>query len=106
MVAERQFDVFANPSIQGRRWRPFIVIIQAEFLADFRTRAIVPLVPKQEIKPIARLNPIVAVEGEEFYFHSVEMAHIPRNLLRDRIPNLQAARDKRSAAIDLVFTGI
>jgi toxin CcdB len=106
MVVERQFDVFANPNIQGRRWRPFVVAIQSQFLARFRTRVIVPLVPKNEIKPVSRLNPVVAIEGKEFYFHPVELAHIPTELLREHVANLDADRDRLVAAIDIVFTGI
>ena len=106
MVAERQFDAFANPNIAGRRWRPFVVVIQSQFLEHFRTRVIVPLVPKTEIKPVARLNPVVMIEGQEFYFHPVELAHIPTELLRDHVANLDVDRDRLVAAIDLVFTGI
>jgi toxin CcdB len=106
MVAERQFDVFANPNISGRRWRPFVVVIQSHFLEHFRTRVIVPLVPKTEIKPVTRLNPVVTIEGTEFYFHPVELAHIPTELLRDHVANLDTERDRLVAAIDLVFTGI
>ena len=106
MVVERQFDVFVNPSVRGRHLRPFIVVIQSGFLADFRTRVIVPLVPKKEIKPIPRLNPVITIEDKEFYFHPVELAHIPRELLRDHVANLEPQRDSLVAAIDLVFTGI
>jgi toxin CcdB len=106
MVVERPFDVFANPNLAGRRWRPFVVVIQSQFLAHFRTRVIVPLVPRSEIKSIARLNPVVAIEREEFYFHPVELAHIPTELLRDYVTNLDADRDRLVAAIDIVFTGI
>ena len=86
--------------------RPFIVVIQSAFLADFRTRVIVPLVPKNEIKPIGRLNPLILIDGREFYFHPVELAHIPRELLGDQVANLEPQRDSLVAAIDLVFTGI
>jgi toxin CcdB len=106
MVAERQFDVFANPSVQGRRLRPFVVVIQSRYLAEFRTRVVVPLVPKNEIRPIVRLNPLITLDGKEFYFHPVELAHIPREMLRDQVTNLESERDRLVAAIDLVFTGI
>jgi toxin CcdB len=106
VVVGEQFDVFPNPSSRGLRWRPFLVVIQAEFLADFRTRVVVPLVHKAEIKPIVRLNPLIVIEGKEFHFHPVELAHIPKDLLRGRVCNLAAERDKLVAAIDLVFTGI
>jgi len=106
VVTAHQFDVFPNPSAHGKRWRPFLVVIQAEFLANSRTRVVVPLVQKTEIKPIARLNPLIAVENDELYFHPVELAHIPEELLRNRIANLEAHRDKLVAAIDLVFAGI
>lgn len=106
MVVEHQFDVFANPNIEGRRWRPFVVVIQSQFLAHFRTRVVVPLVPKTEIKPVARLNPIVTIGGKELYFHPVELAHIPTEMLREHVANLDADRDRLVAAIDLVFTGI
>jgi hypothetical protein len=34
------------------------------------------------------------------------LAHIPKDLLRHHVTNLEADRDRIVAAIDLVFTGI
>jgi toxin CcdB len=106
VVIARQFDVFANPSARGLRERPFLVVIQSDLLGTRRTRVVVPLIVKTEITPIPRLNPIFRVQGRELHFHPLELAHIPNELLRNPLANLEAERDRIVAALDMVFTGI
>ena len=102
----RQFDVFANPSARGKRERPFLVVIQSNFLGEMRMRVVVPLVAKSEIVPIPRLNPVLRIRDQELYFHPLDLAHIPKELLRNPVANLEAERDRIVAAQDMVFTGI
>jgi toxin CcdB len=106
VVVAHQFDVFANPSARGRRERPFLIVIQSDLVGDTRTRVAAPLVAKSEIRPIPRLNPIFRVNGQELHFHPLEIAHIPKELLRTPVANLEAERDRIIAALDMVFTGI
>jgi toxin CcdB len=106
VVEPRQFDVFENPSARGRRERPFLVVVQSDVLSDRRTRVVAPLVALSELQPLARLNPVVEVEGRKFYFHPAELAHISQDMLRDAIANLESERYRLIAALDLVFTGI
>ena len=102
----RQFDVCPNPSRRGTAERPYVVVVQSRFLDAFRNRACVPLIAKDFLKPIPRLNPVIRIGERDLYFHPVEITNIPLHLLRDPIGNLEPHRDKIIAALDLVFTGI
>jgi toxin CcdB len=106
VVEPRQFDVFENPSARGRRERPFLIVVQSDVLSDRHTRVVAPLVAHSELQPLSRLNPTVEVDGRKFYFHPAELAHIPKDMLRKPVANLESERYRIVAALDLVFTGI
>jgi toxin CcdB len=102
----RQFDVFPNPSKRGTEERPFVVVVQSNAVADSPGRVSVPLVLKNELHPIRRLNPAFNIVGRLVYFHPLELATIPVRLLRLPIANLERARYEIIAALDLLLTGI
>jgi toxin CcdB len=101
----RQFDVYATPLRRGRIERPYIVIVQSDSI-DSTSRVCAPLVAKRFLTPQHRLNPAFNVEGQDVYFHPVEMITLPLRALRDAVTNLEADRDRIIAALDLVYTGI
>jgi toxin CcdB len=102
----RQFDVFPNPSKRGRQERPFVVVVQSNFLNATSGRVSVPLIAENEMKPDGRLNPLFRIDGQRVYFHPAEITTIPVTFLRNAIANLEAERYRIVAALDLVFTGI
>jgi hypothetical protein len=53
------------------------------------------------------LNPIVTVNGDEFWLATHELFAIDRRMLTSNpVANLASDRDAIIAALDLVFTGI
>ena len=81
-------DVCPNPSKQGSRDRPFVVVVQSDYLHVLPTRVVVPLVVEGAIKPIHRLNPQFDIEATRLYLHPVEIAALPVRALRSPVTNL------------------
>jgi toxin CcdB len=101
----RQFDVCPTPFKRDKRERPFLVVLQSS-LIDSRSRVCGMLVDAQFLEPLGRLNPSFMVEGTKVYFHPIELLTLDGRLLRSPVGNLEAARDRIVAALDLVFTGV
>lgn len=101
----RQFDVFPTPLRRGREERPFVIVLQSARI-DNLSRICAPLVDARFLDPDGRLNPAFRIAGKECYLHPVEMTTLPLRVLRDPVGNLEEAREKIIAALDLVFAGI
>lgn len=99
-----QFDVFPNP--RGGEF-PLLVDIQADLLSQLATRVVAPMMKRARYgKPITRLNPIAAVDDEEYVIVFQELAALPSSVLHHPVASLAAQRPELTAAIDLLFTGI
>ncbi len=105
-MSPRQFEVFTNPSPTDQKSRPYVLVLQHEFLSDFKTQLVAPLVAPGYLRPVPRLNPEFEIEGRKVYFSPTEITVWPAHILRDRIESLFPMRDVLIAALDLVFTGI
>jgi len=101
----RQFDVFKTPLRRDATARPYVIVVQANWI-DSSARICAPLVAEKYLKPIGRLNPVFEIEGRRVYFHPVELAVLPVRILADPTTNLEHARDQLIPALDLVFSGI
>jgi toxin CcdB len=102
----RQFDVYRNPLRGSREDRPFVVVIQHDFLADRPSRVVVPLVAARAIRPERRLNPVLDVLGTSLYLSPSETVTLPLRQLREQVDNLARERDRIVAALDMLFTGV
>lgn len=100
----RQFDVCHNP-LRGDD-RPFVVVVQHNFLADRPSRVVVPLVLEHAILPERRLNPAMRVLGKTVYLSPTEIVTLPLRRLRKPVDNLGHERDRIVAALDYLCTGI
>jgi toxin CcdB len=100
-----QFDVYQNP--RGGFF-PLLLAIQADLLEQLATRVVVPMarLKKYGAKPIARLNPVVELDGTSYVLVFQDLAAIPRTALGDPVASLASRRADLVAAIDLLFTGI
>ena|SRR5690554_5174619 len=101
-----QFDYYANP--QSRDWAPYVVDLQHEMLSSLGTRILAPLViSKPSGQPtMQRLNPVISIEGQEYFLSTTEMASVPLKALAECRGNLSAHRDELLAAVDLLFTAV
>jgi hypothetical protein len=102
----RQFDVYRNPLRGSREERPFVVVIQHDFLSDRPSRVVVPLVIASAIRPERRLNPLIEVLGTSYYLSPTETVTLPLRQLREQVDNLIRERDRIVVALDYLFTGV
>ncbi len=101
----RQFDVVANPDAEEAAHRPFLVILQSDLVSELSSTVVAPLVPRDRMAGAQRLNPIVSVEGREFWLATHELFAVDRRILRKQVANLAEDRDAIIAALDFVFIG-
>jgi toxin CcdB len=101
----RQFDVFATPLKRDRLERPYVVVLQSNWI-DNASRICSPLIAARFLRPQGRLNPAFEIEGSSVYLHPAEMITLPVRILARSVANLDASREKIVAALDLVFLGI
>ena len=101
----RQFDVVANPDAEDAAHRPFLVVLQSDLVAGLHSTIVAPLVPREAFSGARRLNPIVPVNGREFWLATHELFAVDRRALRTTIATLAEQRDTIIAALDFVFTG-
>lgn len=83
-----------------------MVVLQHDFLSDFKTQLVAPLVAPGHLRPVPRLNPEFDIEGRTVYFSPTEITVWPSHVLRNRAGSLATARGAIIAALDLVLTGI
>jgi len=102
----RQFDVVANPDAEDAAHRPYLVVLQSDLVSGLHSTVVAPLAAREQFSGANRLNPIVPVEGREFWLATHELFAVDRRLLRQPIANLSDHRDAIIAALDFVFTGI
>jgi toxin CcdB len=102
----RQFDVVTNPDAEDAARRPFLVVLQSDLVSGLHSTVVAPLVPREQFSGAHRLNPIVAVDGREFWLATHELFAVDRRVLRGQVATLSDRRDAIIAALDFVFTGI
>ncbi|WP_348672824.1 CcdB family protein [uncultured Abyssibacter sp.] len=103
-----QFDYYANPNPRSREWAPYIVDLQHEMLSALSTRIMAPLVIAQpsEEPTMQRLNPVVLIEGQQYFLSTTELASVPCKELAASRGTLSEHRGELLAAVDLLFTAV
>jgi toxin CcdB len=101
----RQFDVVANPDPVEAADRPYLVVLQSDLVSGLSSTVVAPLVPRDQMKGAQRLNPLMTVEGREFWLATHELFAVDQRILRGRIATLADQRDAIIASLDFVFTG-
>jgi toxin CcdB len=101
----RQFDVVANPDTAEAGRRPYLVVLQSDLISGLSSTVVAPLVPRADMIGAGRLNPILVVDGREFWLATHELFAVDRRMLRQTIVSLSDQRDAIMSAIDFVFVG-
>lgn len=103
-----QFDLYPNPNPESHKWAPYIVDLQHDMLSVLGTRIMAPLIAAQPSgEPTMRhLNPVVSVEGQNYFLSTAEMASVPVRELSDATGSLSLYRDELLTAVDLLFTAV
>jgi toxin CcdB len=103
----RQFDVVVNPDPLDTAHRPYLISLQSDLISELRSIVVAPLVPHERMKGAKRLNPVVTVEGSDYWLATHELFAIDQRMLSPTpVANLSNDRDAIIAALDIVFTGI
>ncbi len=101
----RQFDVVANPDAAEAAHRPFLVVLQSDLVSGLRSTVVAPLVPREQMKGAHRLNPVLPVEGREYWLATHELFAVEQRILGRKLATLAEHRDAIIASLDFVFTG-
>ena len=101
----RQFDVVANPDPLEAAHRPYLVVRQSDLVSGLTSTVVAPRVPREQMKGARRLNPIVPVEGHEYWLATHELFAVDQRILRGKVATLEGHRDAIIAALDFVFIG-
>lgn len=99
-----KFDVYRSlskdPNIK------YLLDVQSDLISELRSRVVIPLAPLPSFgTPIARLNPVVAVEGELFALATPNLAGVHVSALGDKVTSLEDHADDISGAIDFLLLG-
>jgi toxin CcdB len=102
-----QFDVYPNPNPSSRARVPYLVALPSDLLGSFDATVVAPLRLKTDafVIPVLHLNPVMHIDGEEYFLRPQELAAIATRSLKHPVTNLSAQRDEIIAALDLLFTG-
>ena len=100
-----QFDVLANPDADESAFRPYLVVLQSDLVSGLSSTVVAPLVPRDQMKGASRLNPIMNVDGKEFWLATHELFAVDRRVLGKTVASLAPERDAIITALDFVFTG-
>ena len=100
-----QFDVVANPDVDESAYRPYLLVLQSDLVSGLSSTVVAPLVPRDQMRGASRMNPIVNVDGKEFWLATHELFAVDRRILRKTVASLAKERDAIITALDFVFTG-
>jgi toxin CcdB len=101
----RQFDVVANPDPIEAVHRPYLVILQSDLVSGLTSTIVAPLVVREQMKGAQRLNPMLPVEGREYWLATHELFAVDQRFLRGRVATLADHRDAIMSALDFIFIG-
>ena len=98
-----RFDVYLMPNN-----RPgYVVDVQADLIDHLATRAVVPLLPLDDLQsPIRDLNPIFEIDGVRHVFVPQSIAAVPMKALGPAKMSLDREYDTLTRALDILLTGI
>lgn len=102
-----QFAVHRNKNRRTQSAFPLLLDVQADLLAELRTRVVVPLtkIGKLTRKPIDRLTPIIEIQDERYMLVTPQLAGISTADLGPEVTNVAEHRPTIIAALDLLITG-
>ncbi|MGJ8618043.1 MAG: CcdB family protein [Sulfitobacter sp.] len=96
-----RFDLY-----RGAEDHTYLLDLQSEYLEDYSTRVVAPVVPLADFKhPVKGLNPLVTIQGEKFVVLTHFIAAVPVSGLRGHVMNLLDQSDELTRALDLLFQG-
>jgi CcdB protein len=102
----RQFEVYANPNKAARAARPYIIVVQHDFLATLRSRIVAPIRRSEPGLAADGLNLPFRINGKDYAVIMSELAAIPIAGLSKVVQFAPDLRDAIVRAIDRLVTGL
>lgn len=86
---------------------PFVIDVQANLLADLKTRVVVPLLPQAQAKheQLPKLKPLIKVKGKNYILMTTDIGALRVSDLKDPVDNAEDQRQTIVDAIDFLFQG-
>lgn len=102
-----RFEVRTNLNRASRARVPYLIELQADLLADLRTRLVAPLVPAARFGlPATRLNPVFRIGNRNFVMDTALIAGIPAAQLGEAVASLADRNAEILGALDFLISGI
>ena len=102
-----RFEVRTNLNRASRARVPYLIELQADLLADLRTRLVAPLVPAARVGPPAsRLNPVFRIGNRNFVMDTALIAGVPAAQLGEVVVSLADRNAEILGALDFLISGI
>ena len=101
----RQFDVVANPDPVEATYRPYLVVLQSDLVSGLTSTVVAPLVVLDQMKGASRMNPIVSIDGRDYWLATHELFAVEQRILRNKVASLADQENTIKAALDFAFVG-
>jgi toxin CcdB len=93
-----RFDVY-----KGARGKGYLLDCQSDWLDEFDTRVVVPLMPLADLKVASRLNPIFEIDGQPHIMSTQLIFAIPTERLGQRNGTLDSEHFAIITALDTLI---
>ncbi|MBC5766944.1 CcdB family protein [Ramlibacter albus] len=101
-----RYDVYANPDTAERKFVPFYLDVQNDFLEGMDTRVVVPLwSPAALHRRLRGLNPELSVDGKKVVMDPAAIGAVPMADLRRPVDNLASQQLEIQDALDTLLGG-
>ena len=86
---------------------PLVLDVQADLLADLKTRAVIPLLPYARAKKeeLPRLKPVLKISGKNYVMITTDIGTINISDLGKLVENIESQRQVIIEAVDFLFQG-
>jgi toxin CcdB len=93
-----RFDVY-----RGARGKGYLLDCQSDWLEEFGTRVVVPLMPITSIKTVSRLNPVFDIDGQSYIMSTHLIFAAPSERLGQRVGSLEQEHIEIITALDTLI---
>lgn len=96
-----RFDVYEHPAV------PFVINVQADLLAELKTRVVIPLLPLTEAKKevLPRLKPLIKINGKSYVLITTDISVVAVSQLGKLVGNAEDQRQVITEAVDFLLQG-
>ena len=99
-----RFDVYAHPVAAMRKFTPFLLDVQNDFIDGLDSRVVVPLRAAALYRTRLRdLNPTFEIDNKTVVLDTAAMAAFPARELAKRVASLAQQQEEIVAAIDCLL---